>query len=466
MSSVPGNERGLRGLAERGDPPEAEQGRALLLQVAWFNRMRLGAVVAVMLTVAGASLGLGMIEEPGPLYILGGLILVVDVFYIRTFPRLKGWSTQGLRRHVDLQIGVDLLILTGLLHFSGGITNPLFLIYMLHAFIAAVLLSVTAGVVVGALGVGLATLLAVGERYDWLPHHPLVGGPMALEEIGGQGLVILLLSFAVTMGFSIYFVANVLRQLQGRERALQQMDRQLGQSEKLASLGTLAAGVSHEINNPVGVIQNKVQVLRYRIRDGEPEQTWLGELDAIDRHAGRIASITQGLLTYSKDTGFKFAPIDPVATAEEALELVEVHAQRKAVGLVRTGMGGVGSVQGSHNHLLQVMVNVLMNAVDASPGGGRVTLDLAQVDGIDGRPQVRVRIHDQGPGIPEEDRERVFDPFFSTKDVGKGTGLGLFVSHGIVQKHGGTIRIAESEELPNGSVGAMFEVLLPVSGSD
>ncbi len=440
--------------AERTDPAllgDAQRSADLLLQVAWFNRLRLGAALGVLgMTALGALLS--VVDNPLPLYGLGILIGVVDAVYIWRFSALGEKPARQVRRHVEMQIGLDLLILTALLHFSGGITNPLVMFYVFHAFLAALLLSVGAAVIVAAASLGLVTILGIGERQGWLAHHPFGLGLMELQEANPLTLAFLLLAFALSLGFSVYFVATALGRLRRREDELVHLHRQLGQSEKLASVGTLAAGVSHEINNPVGVIQNKVQILRYRIADRDASELLLAELDTIEKHAQRIGSVTEGLLTFSRETPFAPTPLDLNGLVREGVDLVRVPFKRAGVELEMTLTSTNPTVLGSTNHLLQVLVNILLNSVDASAPETTVTITTELVGHMG-----EVRISDRGTGIDPAHLDKIFDPFFTTKEVDRGTGLGLAITHGIVERHGG--RILVESVLGEGST---FGVQLPL----
>ena len=435
--------------------PGSDQGaRDLLTQIAWFNRLRLFAAAGVVWITAIATHLLGVVANPWPIYSLGCLIALVDGVYMLMFARLSRRPAQSLRRHVLAQITIDLLILTALLHFTGGATNPLVSFYIFHAFIAALVLSERAGFAVGAMSVALVSLLVVGERTGALPHRPLGLGLMDLFAADRLGLALLLFAFATTIGFSVYFVAQVLRRLRSGQHQLVRMGRHLALSEKLASIGTLAAGVSHEINNPVGVIRNKVQVLRYRIEDGEPKESLLAELDVVEKHALRIGQITAGLLTFSREAPFELRPLEVAQLVRESADLVRVPFRAAEVELaVEPGPACV--VEGSMNHLLQVLINILLNAKDASNKGGEVRVSWRQVDG-----RVEVAVADRGVGIPAELLPKIFDPFFTTKDVDKGTGLGLAISHGIVERHRGRIEV----ESTVGS-GTTFRVVLPLAAA-
>ena len=433
-------------------PEEAREHEALLSQIAWFNRLRLLVAAGVIWLCALATHVFRLIDNPWPLYMLGAAIVCVDGGYIICYRSLQRSLLTSVRRHVYLQIGVDIGILTALLHFSGGITNPLALFYLFHAFIAALVLSVRAAVVVAFASVMLLIGLGFAEYQGWLVHHALKVGLFDLYTIEPLGLWLLVFAYVTTLAFSIYFISTVLTRLRRQEGELLSMGRHLALSEKLASVGTLAAGVSHEINNPIGVIKNKVKILRYRVEDEDSKGQLLSELDVVDKHVKRIAKITDGLLQFSRETPFELRPLDLQRLMREAADLVRVPFQAAKVQLrVGSQIPDDLVVKGSGNHLLQVLINILLNAKDASRTDSIVDLSCSHAG-----QEVLLEVRDHGQGIKAELLEKVFDPFFTTKDVDKGTGLGLAISHGIVARHEGRIEV-DSEE----GLGTCFRIVLP-----
>ncbi len=436
---------------------EQRQLGVLVTQIAWFNRLRLLVAASIIWLGALATHVLAVLPDPWPFYGLGALLTLVDGCYILWFSRLRRQRLPTIRRHVFLQIAVDLLVLTALLHFSGGITNPLALFYLFHAFIAALVLSIPA-----ALGVAVASLLllvslGVAESTGWLPHHPLDIGLIDLQRIQPTGFWLLVFAYVATVAFSIYFVANVLARLRSNEAQLVRLSRHLALSEKLASVGTLAAGVSHEINNPIGVIANKVQILRYRVQDRDPPDRLLADLDVIEKHARRVSQITAGLLQFSREAPFGLRAVDVGKLQREAADLVRLPFQAAEVELVVESrpLPPDRVLLGSANHLLQVLINILLNAKDASPRGAVVRMGNDVLDD-----QVVLTVTDHGSGIAPEHLPKIFDPFFTTKDVDKGTGLGLAISHGIVERHHGRIEVASEV-----GRGTSFRVVLPTDGA-
>lgn len=238
-----------------------------------------------------------------------------------------------------------------------------------------------------------------------------------------------------------------------RTRELEQSHRELRRAERLASIGTLAAGVAHEINNPVGAILISAQ---YAL-DGEPESpreaTLHAALRECEAQAQRCARIVRGLLRFAVGTSAAKSGQDLNAIVSDALTGLRAGLSGGDVERVETRFAsGPLRIEADPVGLEQVVVNLVRNALDASAQGGRpVRVATASVD-----QGVVLRVEDEGPGIPVADLPRIFDPFFSTRMRAGGTGLGLSIVHGIVLEHGGSIEV-ESEP----GKGACFLVRLP-----
>jgi two-component system NtrC family sensor kinase len=228
-----------------------------------------------------------------------------------------------------------------------------------------------------------------------------------------------------------------------RTRELQQAQAQLIQTEKLASLGRLSASIAHEINNPLAGILTYAKLISRRLRTGEPTpEAVLGvlqQLTLVERETQRCSTIVRNLLDFARQRTPAFQPIDPGAVVEEALSLLAHHLAIQRVGVVRE-IAPMPTISADFGQLRQAVVNVLMNACEAMPQGGTLTVRAGPAAAADGTPRrVEVRVADTGVGIPPEHLSKIFDPFFTTKE--KGTGLGLSVVYGILDKHGGAIRV-------------------------
>ncbi|MBI4795060.1 MAG: PAS domain S-box protein [Deltaproteobacteria bacterium] len=229
------------------------------------------------------------------------------------------------------------------------------------------------------------------------------------------------------------------------------LEEQLTRTEKLAALGQLAAGLAHEINNPLGGILVYSYLL---LEDQAPEQAERAQVEKIVREATRCKEIVQGLLEFSRHMPSKMIPLNINAVLEETLSLVSDHLLFQNIDLVREFQADLPPVLGDKTKLEQVFINLLMNCGESMEGEGKLSV---VTSGRTGSEMVQIRFRDTGPGIPEGHLSRLFDPFFTTKEVGKGVGLGLSISYGIIQKHRGRVSVEST-----GPQGTTFLVELPV----
>jgi two-component system NtrC family sensor kinase len=213
----------------------------------------------------------------------------------------------------------------------------------------------------------------------------------------------------------------------------ERMEEQMSQTEKLTSLGLLAAGVAHEVNTPLAVISNYIQMLAKQMPEGDPRQ---GIIDKIVKQTFRASEIVNNLLNFSRTGAGELADIDVNRVVEETLSLVAHPLKTSQIQIVKQLGQTLPPVRGSANKLQQVFLNLFLNARDAMPSGGMLEVRTAAHNG-----SVEVEIADTGAGIPREHIHRIFDPFFTTKATGRGTGLGLSVSYGIIKEHAGKIDV-------------------------
>jgi signal transduction histidine kinase len=217
-------------------------------------------------------------------------------------------------------------------------------------------------------------------------------------------------------------------------------------------MGRLVAGIAHEINNPVNSLVNTLgpleESLRLRLGGSVPDDV-REMLGVISRGADRTKAIVQALHSYSRGDSERLVEVDLHRGLDESLELLRHHLKQGIT--VERKYGQVGRVRGFAGQLQQVFMNLLTNAAQALGENGEIVIETARV-GKD----VVIKIVDDGPGIPPDVLPRIFDPFFTTKEVGKGSGLGLSIVHGIVERHGGRIDVDSSV-----GRGTTFTVTLP-----
>jgi signal transduction histidine kinase len=216
-----------------------------------------------------------------------------------------------------------------------------------------------------------------------------------------------------------------------------ELEAQLSQSDKLSSIGLLAAGVAHEVNTPLAVISSYTQMLSKQLQ-GDPQKS--GLLEKITRQTFRASEIVNNLLNFSRTSGSEIGDVDVNKVIADTLALLEHQFKVARVEVENSPSLKLPAIQGNAGRLQQVFLNLFLNAKDAMPGGGKL-----RVTTMNGE-SVSVRVSDSGSGIAPEHIQRIYDPFFTTKNSlregqPRGTGLGLSVSYGIIQEHAGKIRV-------------------------
>lgn len=239
---------------------------------------------------------------------------------------------------------------------------------------------------------------------------------------------------------------------------------QLVQSGKLASIGELAAGVAHELNQPLMVIRGYSQLIHRQMKKKRLEEKELSELlETIERNTKRMITIINHLRAFSRQSTAGFQPVDLNRVIEDAFLMIGEQLRLRGIHVTKHFDAAGTFIQGDAHQLEQVFLNLLSNARDAlsvPPTGyqrrqsnRRITITSRSMSDP---ANVEVLVSDNGSGIPAKNLEAIFDPFFTTKEVGKGTGLGLSISYGIIQKHGGRIEVKET-----GPGGTTFVLTLP-----
>jgi two-component system NtrC family sensor kinase len=243
-----------------------------------------------------------------------------------------------------------------------------------------------------------------------------------------------------------HYALNLETMVADRTAELRTAQSQLIRSEKLASLGRLAAGIAHEVNNPLQAIRN---CLELAIEDIEADREVDKELLTVaEQDVQRIRRIVRQLLDFSRPGSGELQPLDVSHVVQSVLHLVDRQLLRTNIKLT-TDIGRTSKVEMNEDQFKQVILNLILNAQEAMPTGGNLSVSVQQLDS-----EVFVSFADTGAGIPEKDLAKIFDPFFSTKV--DGTGLGLAVSYGIIEGHGGRIEVSSKVEQ-----GSTFTVVLP-----
>lgn len=253
---------------------------------------------------------------------------------------------------------------------------------------------------------------------------------------------------------------DLARRVEEKTQEITKHMQSLELAERLATLGKVASGIAHEINNPLGIILNRIECMEDDAVRLPMSDELRRDLMTIRSHAERISRVTKSILAFSRGTVSTLKTVEMNSVVRSCLALASERTSALAVRLESTLTPTLAPIMGDRDRLETVLLNLINNGIDAASGrsgGGWVRVETSAIE-MEGQSWVEIRVSDNGPGIPSANIDRVFEPFFSTKPAGHGTGLGLFLSYGIVSDHRGRI------EVKNGEAGAVFTVVLPTVG--
>lgn len=296
------------------------------------------------------------------------------------------------------------------------------------------------------------------KNNDWL----MVIEQNLKDELGPMIHVknIVLAIFAVSSLIIIFSAVLITRRVIGRleeiDRERSKLTNQLVHADKLASIGRLATGIAHEINNPLAVIAEKAGWMEDLLSEGDIKNDpnyseLLKATQDIKKHVNRGKKVTHRLLGFARRMEMVYEEIDLNSTLDETVYFLEREARFRNIDIIKEYQDSLPRIFSDGAQLQQVFLNMFNNAIDAIDKNGKILISTKSLDG-----GILVSIADTGPGITRENLERIFDPFYTTKPVNKGTGLGLSISYGIIKKLGGEIKV-ESEV----GKGTTFHIILP-----
>jgi signal transduction histidine kinase len=391
-----------------------------------------------LLRVLAAVLGaLWVMLSPGDDPQRGAVVVALFGFVVYSavvIAALWRWPAAIVRRSTVVLAG-DIAFALLLIRLSGGAGSTLFLALLVIAGLQSYYHGIRRGFAVGvAVAVGY-----VGVAW------PTLEGEVA------NVVVRLATLLGIVIGIGILADLEA-----GERRKVSALSASVAQAEKLAALGTLAAGVAHELNNPIGVISSRVELMLLDADAHRLPQTVRDDLGVLQRHARRVAQITRGLLTFARQSPGERRPVDLNQIVEDTFALLERPLNSRGITMQHSLARQLPEVLGDSNALQQVLVNLLTNARDAVSTGGEVIVLTAVSED---RREVQLIVGDTGPGIPPDVLPRIFEPFFTTKSTG--TGLGLSISYGVVRDHHGRIDVHSRP-----GTGTTFTVTLPARRAD
>lgn len=393
---------------------------APLITLSWLVRLRWAAVTGQLLTIAIVRLGLGIALPVGPLV---GLVLVTAASNFVLQRRLA--APDAPSSHVVAAVIVaDTLLLTAMLYLTGGPMNPFSVLYLLHVTLAVMVLGTRWGFVL--VGVSAACFGMLYARSVPLAELEMPSGTeLSMLHLGGTWLAYLVAAVFVT-----YFLGRIAAELRLRDEQLKEIQTQVARDEKLASLSTLAAGAAHELGTPLATIAVVARELE-RAAGKLGADSFEDDARLIRQEVDRCRTILLQMSARAGETAGEVpGPMDVAAlVADLRATLKPALAARLVVDLPAPG---TGAIVAPRQALVLVLSSLVRNAFDASAADAQVRLSIVRGDD-----HARISVQDRGEGMSPEVLARAGEPFFTTKEEGAGTGLGIFLAKAFAERLGG-----------------------------
>jgi signal transduction histidine kinase len=456
---------------------------ALLVRLRVFVAMRWLAILGVVIATLVASLIFNIGFPTVPVYIICFCVAIYNLVFFFQNRNLKNEPPGQVRRkaivYSNFHIILDMITITFLIHFTGGIENLFIFYFVFHAIAASISLPYRTTYALATLALALV-LLVVGLEYaGWIPHYNLQG--FADPDLYRKGSYVLpvLVAFSTVLYGATYLTSAISGQLKKRQREVMQLgnellekktaevarekeiqeklskacQEQLIQAEKLSSLGQLAASIAHEVNNPLSGVLVYTQLLAKKMKgDSLSKEIALDYLSKMESELNRSTKLISNLLDFARQSPPAFQQININEVVNRSFDLAAHTAKMQQIEVIRELEPTLPDITGDFDQLQQVCTNLILNAIQAMPGGGKLTLQTS----ID-KDYEKIEVSDTGYGISPENMRKLFTPFFTTKQAVKGVGLGLAVSYGIIQRHHGRIEVQSKEK-----EGTTFTVYLPL----
>jgi signal transduction histidine kinase len=428
-----------------------ESAPVLLSQLSWFIRLRWAAAAGVIIVGLLDLWDPRLIGRPGSMLILGASLLVYNVAMLWAVRSAAASPAQ--RRWLHLlawtQVCVDLGCLTLVTIWTGDLTSPVVGFYVFHMIFASLLLRRVTAYGSAATGIAMLAMALV-----WSGRWP---------EPGSQRQIILA-GWVVTLILTVHLANHITRALRQQRRRLLRQNREIRRisrrlarqqntiiaQEKMAALGQMAAGITHEIANPLASMDTLLQLMQRR-----PERIDEKGVETLRTQVGRINRIVRQMTTFAHpgDGHWETAAVNELV--ESALEMLRFDTRIRTVQVEKRLDPAAGRARVMPHATQQVLINLITNAMDAMAEAPEKKLALETEPA--GKWCI-IHVTDSGHGIRKEHLDRIFEPFFTTKPVGKGTGVGLSISYSLIKKQGGEIEV--SSEV---GAGTTFTIRLPVA---
>lgn len=409
----------------------------LTINTAWLIKLRWVAAFGQWFTIAVVMFLFGIQVRWQPLSVIIFLTASSNLIFTYLFEQLRAKDLKSLATWETLLFAVmlmDLGFLTAMLYFTGGISNPFSVFYLVNVALAAIVLTPRNTGILAVITVGCIGLLLLAS-------YPLPFlGRWQIENLDHSGIPVHVLLAGSSMALAtcamvvVYFTTRLNVELQRKEANLRRTEMQQARSEKLEALGTLAAGAAHELSTPLATIAVVAKEVQRELETGDIPAEIKEDIGLIRSELDRCRTILDQMSTDAgQATGEPIVVISAENLLNEVVERIESQ-QRKRVKVTLSHPSA--EVRAPLHLLAQAVRGLVKNALDATPAQGSIELRLSAND-----KNLRLTIQDHGTGMPPHVLARIGEPFFTTKEPGSGTGLGVFLAKNVIEKLDGDVRI-------------------------
>ena len=435
------------------------QSKNLVQRAYWLIRLRWMAIAGLAIATFTAGEILGVALPARHLYKMSVILLFYNfiLYDLMRYVTWKGRTTTQttINRIITFQISADWIILTIILHFSGGIENPFYLYFVFHTILTGVLLSMVQSYVQATLAIVLFGALIFSEYLQIIPHYVLTGfleGVNYRDELYVFGTFFV---FATTIYAVAYMTASISEQLHQQQRELEETNAQLHEKDNLKNEYVLR--LTHDIKGHLAAIQSCLDVVNDQLV-GPLNEKQIDLIERAHRRTGKCLNFISALLklTRMKLTGqldMDYFPLRNVIF--NSLSVVEGKAKDKAIAVSHSIDADVDEIYGEPVLIEETLTNILLNAVKYTPVHGKIELNIK-----DEKEGILIEVKDNGIGIPQADLQHIFEEFYRAENARKiekdGTGLGLSFARQVVVRHNGRILASNN---PDG--GSTFSIWLP-----
>jgi len=431
----------------------------LVQRAHWMIRLRWIAAISVAVGTYFFGNVLAISMHRSALYGIAALLMLYNMAVFLLLCRLGRVSGQvsrsAVKKIISVQICADLLILTVLLHFSGGIENPFVFFFIFHMIIASILLSVRESYLQATFAVLLFGLMVLLEYSGNLQHHCLAGFVSHCSHRDKHYVLGTIFAFATTLYLVVYMSSYIAIRLRRAEQAALKANSLLREKDRIKD--EYVFRVTHDIKGHVGAIQSCLGVVVNKTVDAVEGKAaeFVGRAHSRTKKLGNFVRALLVLTEMRLSDKLDMSDFSLVSTVENAVASVRNKAEDKSIALSCNLESSVDQIWGNQFSIEEMITNLLLNAIKYTPEKGNVTLNVKDRDGT-----VLIEIADTGIGIPDDEMGHVFEEFFRASNARKverdGTGLGLSIAKYIVDRHGGEISVESGEK-----EGTKFTITLP-----